>query len=107
MKQRLVSLENVTTVPRTFVYYADTLEDLYYFMEQEFYWFNREKFEIKVSNKRMNSIGRKFIVEDVIPYEFEDLYIKLILRKTLARCVENSEKINTRSLVGCGAGLHK
>lgn len=102
MKQRLISLENISTSPRTFVYHADTLEDLYCFMEGEFYWFSREKFEIKVSPTRMGSLLRKFIEGETIPSEFEDLYIKVVSRKSIPKCVEISEKIYPTGLLECG-----
>ncbi len=105
MKQRLISFENVTTTPRTFVYYAETLEDLYSFMECEFLWFNREKHDIRVSWTRYGSLSRKFIQGDVIPDVYEDLYIKVVPRENKP-CVEISEKIYPTCVLECGRTVH-
>lgn len=108
MKQRLISFENVTTTPRTYVYYADTLEDLYCFMESEFEWFHREKFDIKVSNSRLSTFNRTMITTEEIPFQFEDLYIKVVPKKKKFSRIpgEILEKIYPTGLLGCGEGAH-
>ena len=106
MRQRLITFENVTTTPRTFVYYADTLEDLYSFMECEFLWFTREKHGIQVSWTRYGSLSRKFIQGDVIPEMYEDLYIKVVPKRKEEMRGEISQNIYPTRLVGCGETAH-
>ncbi len=76
-KQRLISFDNISTQPRTFVKYIETMDDLYSFMESNFTWFNREKYIIQASPTRIGSFDRKYICEGTIPHTFEDLYIKI------------------------------
>ncbi len=80
MKQRLVCFDNIQTEPRTFVMYAENMEDLYSFMESSFHWFDRKRFEIHVSERRIGSFGREYVKGDILP-KTEDLYIKVGIRQ--------------------------
>ncbi len=81
MNQRLVCFDNVDVKPRTCVLYADTINDLYSFMENTFAWFNKERLEIQVSGTRMGTFGRQYLRGDTISRGIEDLYIKVVVKK--------------------------
>jgi hypothetical protein len=81
MKQRLVCFDNIQTEPRTYVLYIETMEDVYSFMESSFHWFDRKRYEILVSDRRMGSFGREYVKDNILPNKTEELYIKVGIRK--------------------------